>query len=160
MTDADPFTDHPFGTSISSADIIETMMFFDDWEERYRYLIDLGRELPELPAALYTDEARVKGCQSQVWLVYRREGQRLQFAADSDAIIVKGLLAVILAACNNHTPEEILAADTEAFGLPSIEGIMMVTPGTSILRVSHLSPTRGNGLRAIVARVRQIAESA
>ena len=100
---------NPFGHSITSEDILDTLGFFESWEDRYKYIIDLGRELPPLPEALRTDDRLVRGCQSQVWIDTRLQDGRLELAVDSDAFIVKGLLGVILAAYNNKTPEEILA---------------------------------------------------
>lgn len=133
-----------FGTDISSDDIIETLSFFDSWEDRYKYIIDLGRELPPLDDSQRTDENIVRGCQSQVWLTSRAEGGRLYFDADSDAFIVKGLLAVVLAAYNGKTPEAILAFDIEDYF-------------TRLNLLKHLSVTRGNGLRAMVKRIKDTA---
>ena len=137
---------NPFGDTISSADIIENLGFFDSWEDRYRYIIDLGRELPEMPAELRSDERVVRGCQSQVWIDVTESAGRLQLAVDSDAFIVKGLLAVVLAAYNNRTPQDILDFDIDAY----FEALGLM---------QHLSPTRGNGLRAMVARIRQEASA-
>lgn len=139
--------DNPFGHRISSDDIRETLGFFDSWEERYKYLIDLGKELPELPETLHTEDRLVRGCQSQVWVDSRLDAGRVQLAVDSDAFIVKGLLGVVLAAYNNKTPEEILAFDIDSYF-------------TDLELMNHLSPTRGNGLRAMVARIQDIARSA
>ena len=136
--------ENPFGTTIGTDDIIETLSFFDSWEDRYRYIIDLGRELPPMDPALHTDERLVRGCQSQVWIDVTREDGRPQLAVDSDAFIVKGLLALILAAYNNRSAEEILAFDVD--GYFETLGLMQ-----------HLSPTRGNGLRAMVGRIREEA---
>jgi len=137
---------NPFGDTISSADIIENLGFFDSWEDRYRYIIDLGRELPEMPAELRSDERVVRGCQSQVWIDVTESAGRLQLVVDSDAFIVKGLLAVVLAAYNNRMPQEILDFDIDAY----FEALGLM---------QHLSPTRGNGLRAMVARIRQEASA-
>jgi cysteine desulfuration protein SufE len=142
--DANPVA-NPFGTSISADDIVENLSFFDSWEDRYRYIIDLGRELPPLPEALRTDDRLVRGCQSQVWIDVGEDDGRLQLAVDSDAFIVKGLLAVVLAAYNNKEPGDVLAFDVDDYF--ETLGLMQ-----------HLSPTRGNGLRAMVARIRQEAE--
>jgi cysteine desulfuration protein SufE len=147
MSHAAAATSNPFGHSITSEDILETLGFFDSWEERYRYLIDLGRELPPLPEALHTDDRLVHGCQSQVWIDTRLQQGRLQLSVDSDAFIVKGLLGVILAAYNNKTPQQILAFDIDAY----FEQLDLL---------NHLSPTRGNGLRAMVHRIRDIARAA
>ncbi len=134
----------PFGTTINSDDIVDNLGFFDSWEDRYRYIIDLGRELPAMDPALHSDERLVRGCQSQVWIDVQKSNDRLQLAVDSDAFIVKGLLAVILAAYNNRTPDEILAFDVDDY----FEKLGLM---------QHLSPMRGNGLRAMVARIRDEA---
>jgi cysteine desulfuration protein SufE len=135
---------NPFGHSISSEDILDTLGFFDSWEDRYKYIIDLGRELPPMPAALHTRDRLVRGCQSQVWIDTRLENGRLQLAVDSDAFIVKGLLGLVLAAYNNKAPGDVLAFDIDTY----FERL-------DLLR--HLSPTRGNGLRAMVQRIQDIA---
>ena len=133
-----------FGTDITSDDIVDTLSFFDSWEDRYKYIIDLGRELPELAAEQRTEDNLVRGCQSQVWLVCRREGDRLYFDADSDAFIVKGLLAVVLAAYNGKRADEIRDFDIEGYF-------------SSLNLLKHLSVTRGNGLRAMVERIQASA---
>jgi len=138
---------NPFGTSIRADDIVENLSFFDSWEDRYRYIIDLGRELPPLDEALRTEDRLVRGCQSQVWIEVQDRSGRLDLAVDSDAFIVKGLLAVVLAAYNDKTPEDVLAFDVDAY----FERLGLL---------QHLSPTRGNGLRAMVARIREIAQEA
>ncbi|MFK7828318.1 MAG: SufE family protein [Congregibacter sp.] len=142
-----PETSHPFGHAVGPDDIVENLGFFDSWEDRYRYIIDLGRELPELPAELRTDDRLVRGCQSQVWIDVGMQEERLQLAVDSDAFIVKGLLAVVLAAYNNKSPEDILAFEVDTYF--DTLGLMQ-----------HLSPSRGNGLRAMVARIREAAVNA
>jgi cysteine desulfuration protein SufE len=143
MTD----TQNPFGSSINADDIIENLGFFDSWEDRYRYIIDLGRELPALPDELRSEDRLVRGCQSQVWIDVEQSDGRLQLAVDSDAFIVKGLLAVVLAAYNNRTAQEIMDFDVDSY---------FETLGL----LQHLSPTRGNGLRAMVARIRDEAQTA
>lgn len=134
-----------FGTEISSDDIVDTLSFFDTWEDRYKYIIDLGRELPALDEAQRTDENIVRGCQSQVWLVSHEKDGKLYFDADSDAFIVKGLLAVVLAAYNGKTPREILDFDIEGYF-------------AELNLLKHLSMTRGNGLKAMVKRIQQTAD--
>ncbi|WP_041524751.1 SufE family protein [Gilvimarinus agarilyticus] len=136
-----------FGTEITSADIIDTLSFFDGWEERYKYIIDLGKELPELDEAYKTESFLVRGCQSQVWLVSEQRDDRLFFAADSDAFIVKGLLAVVLAAYNGKTPADIQAFDIDGYF-------------AELNLLNHLSATRGNGLKSMVQRIQQIAAAA
>lgn len=142
---ADSGDSNPFGTRICADDIVENLSFFDSWEDRYRYIIDLGRELPPLPESLRTEDRLVRGCQSQVWIEVGEADGRLALDVDSDAFIVKGLLAVVLAAYNQRTPQEILAFDIDAYF--DRLGLMQ-----------HLSPTRGNGLRAMVARIRDEAQ--
>lgn len=133
-----------FGTDISSADIIDNLSFFDSWEDRYKYIIDLGRELPPMDDALKTEQHLVRGCQSQVWLDSELRDGKLYFQADSDAFIVKGLLAVVLAAYNGKTPAQVLAFEVEDY----FEQLNLL---------KHLSPTRGNGLRAMVKRIQDRA---
>lgn len=139
--------ENPFGSSISSEDILDTLGFFDSWEDRYKYIIDLGKDLPAMPESLHTEDRLVRGCQSQVWIDTRLEDGRLQLSVDSDAFIVKGLLGLVLAAYNNKTPRDILDFDIDAY----FEQL-------DLLR--HLSPSRGNGLRAMVRRVQDIAREA
>lgn len=136
-----------FGTEITADDIVETLGFFDTWEDRYKYIIDLGKEVPPLDPSQQIEENLVRGCQSQVWLVHREEGGRLYFDADSDAFIVRGLLGVVLAAYNAKTPKEVLDFDIEGYF-------------DELNLLKHLSPTRGNGLRAMVARIQGIARNA
>jgi len=138
---------NPFGHSISSDDIKDTLGFVDSWEERYKYIIDLGKDLPALPEEKRTEDRLVRGCQSQVWIDEHIEDDRVQLAVDSDAFIVKGLLCIILAAFNNKTPQAILDFDVEAY----FEELELM---------NHLSATRGNGLRAMVARIQDIARKA
>jgi len=140
-------SNNPFGNTISSEDILDTLGFFDSWEDRYKYIIDLGKDLPPMPASLHTEDRLVRGCQSQVWIDTRLENGRLQLSVDSDAFIVKGLLGLVLAAYNNKTPGDIIDFDIDAY----FEQL-------DLLR--HLSPSRGNGLRAMVKRVQDIAREA
>ena len=128
-------------------EILDDLAFFDDWEERYKYIIDLGKELEPMQQSLKTDDKLVKGCQSNVWLdVLQAEQQQLHFIVDSDAIIVRGLLALVMAAFNQKSAEDIVRFDIHAyFNALDLE--------------RHLSPTRGNGLRAIVAKIQQIAQA-
>ncbi|MBL4832850.1 MAG: SufE family protein [Pseudomonas sp.] len=135
-----------FGTDVTSDDIIDTLSFFDTWEDRYKYIIDLGRELPAMEESKRTDEHIVRGCQSQVWLVSHEKDGRLFFDADSDAFIVKGLLAVVLAAYNGKTPQEILDFDIEHYF-------------AQLNLLKHLSMSRGNGLKAMVKRIEHTAHN-
>ncbi len=136
-----------FGKDVTSEDIVDTLSFFDNWEDRYKYIIDLGKELPPLDDQYRTDDHIVRGCQSLVWLVHHKEGDRLQFQADSDAHIVRGLLGIVLAAYNHKTPQDILAFDVEQYF-------------DEVKLLQHLTPTRGNGLRAMVGQIRSAAEAA
>ncbi|MEK9712371.1 MAG: SufE family protein [Thalassolituus sp.] len=137
----------PFGQSITSEDVIDTLSFFDDWEERYKYIIDLGKELPPMDDAKKTEEYLLSGCQSQVWIDSVMDGDKLVFEADSDAHIVRGLLGMVLAAYNYKTPAEILAFDIDEYF-------------KQVDLVKHLSPTRGNGLRSMVQKIKDTAAAA
>jgi cysteine desulfuration protein SufE len=137
---------NPFGTTITADDIIDTVGFFDNWEDRYKYIIDLGKELPVMGADKKDDAHLVRGCQSQVWIDSRVEDGVIWFDADSDAFIVKGLLGVVLAAYNGKSPQKILDFDIEGYF-------------DKLGLLKHLSPTRGNGLRAMVKRIQTIASA-
>ncbi len=129
------------------AELAENFALFDDWEDRYRYLIDLGRKLPPLPDALRTEANKVRGCMSQVWLVTGHppgDPSRFAFSADSDAHIVKGLIAVLGVLFSGQTPDAIAGIDPEA---------AFKTLGLD----QHLSPTRRNGLVAMVQRIKAAA---
>ena len=127
-------------------EIRSSFAFFEDWEDRYRFLIDLGRSVPALPERERTDANLVRGCQSNVWLVARYDAaaDRLRLAIDSDAHIVRGLVALLLAAFNGKSPRHIVEFD--------VEGLF-----EELALLRHLTPTRGNGLRAMVAKVRAVA---
>jgi cysteine desulfuration protein SufE len=139
--------EHPFGTDILDSDIVDALGFLDGWEDRYRYIIELGRQVPGMPEAEKSEEHLVRGCQSQVWLAASRDADgRLHFRIDSDAHIVRGLIALVLAAFEGKRPEDVLAYDVDGY--------------FAILDLlAHLSPTRGNGLRAMVQRIRDIARA-
>ncbi len=127
-----------------SDEIVETLSFFDSWEDRYRYMIDLGKEIPAMDNSLKTDDRLVPGCQSQVWVDWKKDNQQFIFNVDSDALIVKGLLAIVMAAYNQKTQEEILNFDIENYF-------------SQLDLIKHLSPTRGNGLKAMVEKIKLIA---
>jgi cysteine desulfuration protein SufE len=135
-----------FGIDVTADDIIEALGFFDAWEDRYKYIIDLGKELPSMPESLRTSESLVRGCQSQVWLVHEIRDKHLFFQADSDAFIVKGLLGIVLAAYNGKSPREVAAVDVESYF-------------KRLDLLQHLSSTRGNGLKAMVKRIQDTAAS-
>jgi cysteine desulfuration protein SufE len=131
-------------------EIAENFAFLDDWEDRYGYVIELGKAMPPLPDALKGPETKVEGCASQVWIAPRvEEGppRRLHFDGDSDAMIVRGLIAILRALYSGRTVEEIRAIDPEA------------ELGRLSLR-DHLSSQRSNGLKAMVARLRTLAAAA
>ncbi|MFU8784667.1 SufE family protein [Aliidiomarina sp.] len=131
----------------SHEEILEDLEFLDDWENRYEYIIDLGKALPALSPEQRLDIYKVKGCQSDVWLISKNNDGKLEFSVDSDAMIVKGLLGLVMSVYNQRTPSEILAFDIDQyFQTLDLE--------------QHISPTRGNGLRAIVAKIRAHAEAA
>lgn len=138
-------------TDARVAELIDNFTLLDDWEDRFRYLIDLGRKLEPMDDSLKTEETKVRGCTSQVWIVDRVEpGVRpgspptLHFVADSDAHIVKGLIAVLLSIYDGRTPQEILSVDIrQAIGQLGFE--------------QHLSPNRANGLFSMVERIRALA---
>lgn len=141
MTD---ITASPFGTEITPEEILDTLGFFDDWEERYKYIIDLGKQLPAIDDSKKTEAFLLRGCQSQVWIDSALSDGKLFFEVDSDAHIVRGLLAVVLSAYNNKTPAEILEFDIDAFF-------------TEVDLIKHLSATRGNGLTAMVKKIQDTA---
>lgn len=145
MSDFD-IRDIKLGRDVTAEDVCEDLEFLDDWEERYRYIIDLGKQLPPMPEELRTEDRFVRGCQSQVWLVtdYDADSNTLYLAVESDALIVRGLGAIVVTALNGKTPGEVADYDMDAF----FERI-------DLLR--HLSPTRGNGLLSMVGRVKQEA---
>lgn len=126
-------------------EVVEAFELFDDWEDRYRYLIDLGRKETGLPEAAKVPANKVEGCVSQVWLtVDRRADGALVLHGDSDAHIVRGLVAVLLRLYSGERPERILAVDARReLGRLDLEG--------------HLTPSRSNGLFAMVGRVRALA---
>ncbi len=132
----------------SFEDVVETFTLLDEWDERYRFLIELGRERTGLPEAEKTAANKVEGCTSQVWLLPETLADgRLAFRGDSDAHIVKGLVALLLLLYSGKSPDEILAIDARAeLGRLDLEG--------------HLSPSRANGLFSMVRRIRTLAAAA
>ncbi|MEM9072287.1 MAG: SufE family protein [Myxococcota bacterium] len=127
-------------------EVKESFEFLDEWSDRYRFLIELGNELEPMPEALKVAEHKVKGCLSQVWLVGKRDGERLQFLADSDAHIVRGLVRLVLLMHGDKSPREILSVDANA---------VLEELGLD----KHLSPGRSNGLHSMIKRIRAIAEA-
>ncbi len=128
------------GKDITADELLEQLTFFDTWEEKYRYIIELGKSLPKPEDTAYTNENLVRGCQSQVWMTFHQLDGQYIFQADSDALIVKGLLAVILIAYNYKTAKEILDFDVDDYF-------------SKLDLLSHISPVRGNGLKAMIQRI-------
>jgi cysteine desulfuration protein SufE len=127
-------------------EIVEDFDLFDDWMDRYQYLIDLGKKLPELDATDTVDDNLLAGCQSQVWLITEGDAERLVFRANSDAAIVSGLIALLLKVYSGRSAQEILDSEPH----------FVVEIGLS----DHLSPTRANGLNAMLTEIRRQAERA
>jgi cysteine desulfuration protein SufE len=126
-------------------ELIEEFDLFDDWTDRYQYLIDLGRKLPEFPDTWRTEEHRLHGCQSQVWIHQERRGEVLHFDAISDSAIVSGLIALLLRVYSDRPPEEIVTTEPDFVGAIGLD--------------SHLSPTRKNGLHAMLQAIRGSAQA-
>ena len=121
-------------------DLAESFSFMDDWTEKYQYMIDLSKSLDEMNLNYKTDENLIKGCQSKVWLHSSYEKGKIHFQADSDAIISKGIVAILLSVLNNRSPHEILSAD-----LSFIDEIGLK---------EHLSPNRANGLSSMLKQIK------
>jgi cysteine desulfuration protein SufE len=124
-------------------EIIDEFNLFDDWMERYEYLIELGKSLPLIDDQYKIEENIIKGCQSKVWLYSKMNDSKINFTADSDAILTRGLVALLLRIFTNQTPKDILAADTifiDKIGLKE-----------------HLSPTRANGLVSMLKQIKLYA---
>lgn len=124
-------------------EITEEFSLFDSWEDKYEYIIDLGKRLPPLEPEYKTDENKVRGCQSSVWLIAEYRDGLIFFKAESDAVIVKGLISLLIRVLSGHTPDEILSAP-----LTFIQDIGMTT---------HLAQTRSNGLLSMVKQMKNYA---
>ncbi|HEX2607291.1 MAG TPA: SufE family protein [Flavisolibacter sp.] len=133
---------HPAIEAIEK-EIIEEFALFDSWDDKYEYIIDLGKKLPPLSDEYKTDENRVRGCQSSVWLVAEYKEGRVFFQADSDSVIVKGLISILVRVLSGQSPDAIVAAP-----LDFIREIGMTT---------HLAQTRSNGLLSMVKQIRNYA---
>ncbi|WP_159801496.1 SufE family protein [Flavobacterium sp. MK4S-17] len=124
-------------------EIIDEFSMFDDWDERYQYVIDLGKSLPLVDEQYKTDDNIIKGCQSRVWLHAEQKDGNVVFTADSDAILTKGIIAILIRVFSNQRPADILEADTafiDEIGLKE-----------------HLSPTRANGLVSMIKQIKMYA---
>lgn len=125
--------------------LLEEFQMFDNWMDRYQYLIDMGKQLPPFPEEWKTEERKIQGCQSNVWMHYRREGEVLRFDAISDAAIVSGLIAILMRIYSARPAEEICATSPHFLQDLGLD--------------KHLSPTRSNGLHAMLEKIYLIAKS-
>ena len=126
--------------------IVEEFSMYEEWLDKYEYLIELGKSLHDYPESAKTDDRLIKGCQSRVWLDYKIEDGKVMFNADSDAIITKGIISLLIGLYSGRTPQEILSSDfsvVEKIGLKE-----------------NLSPTRANGLVSMIAKIREVAYGA
>lgn len=124
-------------------EVVDSFSMYDEWLDKYEYLIDLGKNLPPYPEELKTEDRLIKGCQSRVWLNYEVKDAHLYFTADSDAIITKGIISLLISVYSGRTPEEISLSDfnfIEKIGLKE-----------------NLSPTRANGLASMIATIKTVA---
>jgi len=124
-------------------ELIDEFAMFDDWMQRYEYMIDLGKSLPLIDEQNKTDDNIIKGCQSKVWLDAQLKGDKMVFSADSDAIITKGIIAVLIRSFNNQTPIAILNANTDFIDQIGLK--------------EHLSATRANGLNSMIKKLKLYA---
>lgn len=124
-------------------EVVDSFSMYDEWLDKYEYLIDLGKNLPPYPESAKTDDKLIKGCQSRVWLDYEIKDGKLWFTADSDAIITKGIISLLISVYSGRTPQEIASSDfsfIEKIGLKE-----------------NLSPTRANGLASMIATIKAVA---
>lgn len=124
-------------------EVVDTFSMYDEWLDKYEYLIDLGKNLEAYPEECKTEDKLIKGCQSRVWLDYKIQDGRIYFKADSDAIITKGIISLLISVYSGRTPEEIASSD---FGFIEKIGLK-----------ENLSPTRANGLASMIATIKAVA---
>ena len=124
-------------------EIVDEFSMFDDWMERYEYMIELGKSLPIIDEKFKTDDNLIRGCQSKVWVNGQLENDKIVFSADSDAIITKGIIAILIRVFSNQTPKAIIDADTNFIDEIGLK--------------EHLSPTRANGLVSIIKQLKMYA---
>nr|WP_294930486.1 SufE family protein [uncultured Flavobacterium sp.] len=124
-------------------EIIDEFSMFDDWMQRYEYIIELGKSLPLIKEEYKTDENLIKGCQSKVWLQGEQKDDKIVFTADSDAILTKGIIAILIRAFSNQKAEDIIKADTEFIDEIGLK--------------EHLSATRANGLVSMIKNIKMYA---
>ena len=127
----------------AEAEVVETFSLYDEWLDKYEYLIELGKNLDSYPESSKTDDKLIKGCQSRVWLDWTMKDGRIFFTADSDAIITKGIISLLISLYSGRTPQEIAASD---FGFINKIGLK-----------ENLSPTRANGLVSMIATIKAVA---
>ena len=124
-------------------EVVDEFAMFDDWMQRYEYMIDLGKSLPLIDGKYKTDDYIIKGCQSKVWVHADLEDSKVKFTADSDAIITKGIIAILIRTFSGQPPQEILDADTSFIDQIGLK--------------EHLSPTRANGLVSMIKQIKLYA---
>lgn len=124
-------------------EIIDEFSMFDDWMQRYEYIIELGKSLPLIDEKYKTEDNLIKGCQSKVWLHGEQNSEKIVFTADSDAILTKGIIAILIRVFSNQSPAEILKADTDFIDEIGLK--------------EHLSPTRANGLVSMIKQIKMYA---
>lgn len=124
-------------------EIIDEFSFFESWQDKYEYIIELGKKLKDFPEDKRTEDNKVKGCQSSVWVVTRDEDGKIYFKADSDSTIVKGLIALLIRVLNGRTPEEILSSELCFIDKTGLK--------------QHLAQTRANGLAAMIKQMKMYA---
>lgn len=124
-------------------EIIDEFSMFDDWDERYQYIIDLGKSLPMIDQQYKTDEYLIRGCQSQVWLNAEQKDGKIIFTADSDAILTKGIIAIMIRVFSGQSSKDILDASTDFIDVIGLK--------------EHLSPTRANGLVSMIKQIKMYA---
>lgn len=124
-------------------EVVDTFSMYDEWLDKYEYLIDLGKNLEAYPEECKTEDKLIKGCQSRVWVNYKVQDGRIYFKADSDAIITKGIISLLISVYSGRTPEEIASSD---FGFIEKIGLK-----------ENLSPTRANGLASMIATIKAVA---
>lgn len=131
------------GAEQAQQELIEEFEMFDNWMDRYQYIIDMGKQLPDFPEALKTEQYKIQGCQSNVWMCHEEQGDQLIFKATSDAAIVSGLIAVLLRIYSGRPASEISTTEPHFLADLGLD--------------KHLSPTRSNGLHAMLERIYQVA---
>jgi cysteine desulfuration protein SufE len=124
-------------------EIIDEFSMFDDWMQRYEYIIELGKSLPLIDEQYKTEDNIIKGCQSKVWVHAEEQDGKILFTADSDAILTKGIIAILIRTFSNHSPQEILEANTDFVDEIGLK--------------EHLSPTRANGLVSMIKQIKMYA---